>query len=183
MDIEVATEGIGLALPDFGQFADDVEEPVPDFLSPVLAAAFDQLSIGVAIVTVDGELLYGNKTAIAALRICCIKIDAAMRLVASRSADAAALERAWDAAAGLRRALFVLGEGGKQLTVAIQPLLTGALSRRAIRGNAAVRQAFALRSTALNACARANQASRAESAVLDALCGVCASRVARQMNS
>ncbi len=113
-----------------------------------------------------------------------METDAALRLVASRPSDSVALGQALDAAAALRRPLFSLGPAEQPTAVAIQPLLTGALSRRATRAMLLFSKPVLCDSAALSAYVKANRLTRAESAVLSALCaGLRVKEVAQQMKS
>ena len=174
----------GIPEAEFMPFAEGVDDPVPETIPALLAALFDQLPHGVMVMTLDGYVLHANRSGIAAINGTDIWIDADMRLIVQRPADATVLRRAIAATAGLRRSLVVLGSGQCSLAVAVHPLSPspgGRTPRRALLlfGRAALCDALAM-----SAFARTHRLTPAEITVLDALCeGLRAKEVALRLES
>src|SRR5579862_712623 len=101
MDGEIAQRNVGLPAPAF----ETLEHGDTDSLAPLLAAAFDQIAYGVAIVTLDREVVHANRAARAALRQCGIAIDVDCRLVAADEASRSVLDRAFATARGNQRVI------------------------------------------------------------------------------
>ena len=182
LDIGIDKHGRDGSAREFPGPAESADGRVCDLLPPLLAAVFDQIALGIAIVGIDGVLIHANQPAIAALDAAGLRISARGTIESVRPCDNIALESALAAAAAQRRTIIALGGDRRPTTIAVEPLATQ--SRRAACAMVVFGRAALCEPATLDVYARAHNLTPSEETVLDALCtGLRAKEVALRTRS